>query len=285
MTPVRFSPGSSLTYTLSAYDPTTTVSDNIHIQYKTDNSYSQLLSIETIDPNQYITILIDGGYLKLTVGMGGQQITLKSPSKISDDKVHSLHFKRKHTEIEYSFDSVPGNVSLAASGTLEFGQITRLLLGGRYRNYHFSGCLLAMEYNKITPFEDLDSSSIRSVGLSPGSCEAKHSPTVKPQPTQGNNVVTKAKTGDNNGNIVEPTMGGNTRRSSGLSLPFIIIIAIGAFLCILVLTYGISRFARRKQGEYKTNEEKRMGDIEYDKLSLRVTDAYEVPPPKRELYM
>ena len=218
--------------------------------------------------------------------MAGQQISLKSPSKVSDDKIHSLHFKRKHTEIEYSFDELAGNTSLQASGALEFGQITRILLGGRYKNYHFSGCFLAMEYNKITPFENLDSSSIKYVGLSPGSCEAKHNPTIKPNPTSNNNVdkITKAKT-DNESNVVEPTMGGNTRRSSGLSLPFIIIIAIGAFLCILVLTYGISRFARRKQGEYKTNEEKRMGDIEYDKLSLRVTDTYEVPPPKRELYM
>ena len=61
MTPVRFSPGSALTYTLSAYDPTTTVSDNIHLKFKTDNSYSQLMQIETNDPNQYITILIDDG--------------------------------------------------------------------------------------------------------------------------------------------------------------------------------------------------------------------------------
>ena len=96
-------------------------------------------------------------------------MSLTSPSRISDDKVHTLHFKRKHTQIEYSFDSMPGNVSLKASGALEFGQITRILLGGRYRNYHFSGCLLAMEYNKITPFENLDSSSIKYVGLSPGS--------------------------------------------------------------------------------------------------------------------
>ena len=56
MSKVRFTPGSSLSYTL--YEHKTTIRDDLHIKFKTTNSFGGLVQIETGDPNQFIKVVI-----------------------------------------------------------------------------------------------------------------------------------------------------------------------------------------------------------------------------------
>ena len=56
MSKVRFTAGSSLKYTL--YEHRTTIRDDLHIKFKTSNSFGGLVLIETEDPNQFIKLVI-----------------------------------------------------------------------------------------------------------------------------------------------------------------------------------------------------------------------------------
>ena len=56
MTKVRFTAGSSLSYSL--YDHKRTIRDDLHLKFKTTNSDGGLVQIETQDPNQFINVVI-----------------------------------------------------------------------------------------------------------------------------------------------------------------------------------------------------------------------------------
>ena len=64
MSKVRFTPGSSLSYTL--YEHKTTIRDDLHIKFKTTNDFGGLVQIETGDPNQFIKVVIKDSVIILS---------------------------------------------------------------------------------------------------------------------------------------------------------------------------------------------------------------------------
>jgi len=237
--------------------------------------------------------------------MGNQKIFVRSPARVNDDISHTLSFWRRNTDISYSFDGgAASTTTLGVSGTVEFGVIMKIILGFPANNKQFNGCMLGFDYNGMTPLENTHLPNIKkSPGLIEGSCESNPvtSPPEEVTTKENDSETTKAKGDDNNSsnnNKVEtvtpkPVYDNNSttvqtqiKGATGLGLPIIMIIAVGGFLLILAITYGVSRFARRRQGVYKTNEDKRATEhqrVEYDKLTIH-DEAFELPP-KRELYM
>ncbi|XP_063694628.1 neurexin-1-like isoform X3 [Bolinopsis microptera] len=313
MSKVRFTPGSSLSYTL--YEHKTTIRDDLHIKFKTTDSFGGLTQIETGDPNQFIKVVIKDTFLELTMNIGQERVFARSPSPVNDDTPHTLSFWRRNTAVSYSFDG--GEItrsSLNSVGSLEFGVIMNIRLSFPYNSMQFSGCILGFDYNGITPLEDTNLPNIvKSPGIVEGTCDITPPTTSKPIVTEGNpdpdpedpdkggNDTDNPDDPDENGNEVDPdskttapkpisdnnsTQQTQVKSKSSLGLPFILLIAAGGFICILLVVYGVSRFARRRQGVYKTNEDKRVEDqqrIEYDKLTMH-EEAFELPS-KRELYM
>ena len=185
--------------------------------------------------------------------------------------------------------------------------IMNVLLGYPVNSKQFGGCILGFDYNGITPLEDTNIPNIvKSPGLVEGSCDVVIPPTDPPRPDttpapdnnseedgnedgedNNNNEVEEPEVDkpDNNSTMETQIKGGG----SGLKLPLFVILAIaaGGFICILVIVYGVSRFARRRQGVYRTNEEKRsemnLQRVDYDKLNIH-EEAFQLPS-KRELYM
>ena len=247
-----------------------------------------------------------------------EAVFARSPAPVNDDIPHTLSLWRRDTDVSYSFDgSTPQTSSLDAVGTLEFGVIMTVLLSFPVKSIQFSGCILGFDYNGITPLEDMGVPNIvKSPGVIEGSCDSAVVPTTEEpeeeekeeekeetnEPDNGTDTKEDKGDDDKEGNNeididpVTPDNKGNnstasethTKNKKSLGLPIILLIAAGGFLCILVVIYGVSRFARRRQGVYKTNEDKRVADahgqrVEYDKLTIH-EEAFELPS-KRELYM
>ncbi|KAL5257004.1 hypothetical protein ACHWQZ_G012056 [Mnemiopsis leidyi] len=309
MSKVRFTPGSSLSYTL--YEHKTTIRDDLHIKFKTTNEFGGLVQIETGDPNQFIKVVIKDSYLELTMQIGLEKVFARSPRPVNDDVAHTLSYWRRNTAVSFSFDGGDVNkTTLNSVGTLEFGEIMNVRLSFPVSNMQFSGCILGFDYNGITPLEDTSLPNIVKLpGIIEGTCDITPITTKKPSTTEGikpgptnsnnnnnNNNDDKENETENEGevktNSPKPISDNNSTQQTqvkgkaSLGLPFILLIAAGGFICILLIVYGVSRFARRRQGVYKTNEDKRVEDqqrIEYDKLNMH-EEAFELPS-KRELYM
>lgn len=257
--------------------------------------------------------------------IGQERVFARSSVPVNDDLPHTLSYWRRNSAVSYSFDGETAQSStLDTEGTLEFGVIMTVLLSFPVNNIQFSGCILGFDYNGITPLENMGLPNIaKSPGVIEGSCESPR-PVTTPEPKEDEKDNTDTNTDTNNDNdntndpdnetdpdkddkdddsnevekeTLPPDNNSNSTTSqthkedddTSLGLPIIIVIALGGFLCILVIIYGVSRFARRRQGVYKTNEDKRsVADphgqrVEYDKLTIH-EDAFELPH-KRELYM
>ena len=241
--------------------------------------------------------------------IGLERVFARSPTPVNDDVPHTLSYWRRNTAVSFSFDGGEVNkTTLNSMGTLEFGEIMNVRLSFPVSNMQFSGCILGFDYNGITPLEDTSLPNIVKLpGIIEGTCDITPITTKKPSTTEGNNPSPtdgKDKDDDKNNdkdnetenevntNSPKPISDNNSTQQTqvkgkaSLGLPFILLIAAGGFICILLIVYGVSRFARRRQGVYKTNEDKRVEDqqrIEYDKLNMH-EEAFELPS-KRELYM
>nr|AEX15559.1 neurexin [Pleurobrachia bachei] len=305
MRPVRFNPGASLSY--NVYSQKIFFKDDLNIKFKTTSSDGGLAQIQTHDPNQFIKLLIKNRHLELSMKMGGKSITARSPGPINDDLPHTFSLQRRQGAVSFSFDGEDTQTDTLASGTLEFGSILKILLGFSVNNKQWAGCIQGFEYNGMLPLEDLDVVNVeKTPGLIEGSCEEDQVtvPPKKPTDQQGNEVDNNNGHYNTDKNTVEGATeatkdGSNSTQVKGskrtLGLPVILCIAVGGFICILVVTYGVSRFARRKQGVYKTNEEKRgtaepltPRDMDYSRLKV-AEDSFMVSPEhqstKREIYM
>ena len=240
--------------------------------------------------------------------IGQEKVFAQSPSPVNDDTPHTLSYWRRNTAVSFSFDGGEVNkTSLNSIGTLEFGVIMNLRLSFAVSGMQFSGCILGFDYNGITPLENTNLPNIqKSPGIIEGTCDITPIATTKPVATEEehNNTVPdnpdepKDEDDDSENEVETQTTAPNpisdnnstqqtqVKGKTGLGLPFIILIAAGGFICMLLIVYGVSRFARRRQGVYKTNEDKRVEEqqrTEYEKLTMH-EEAFELPS-KRELYM
>ena len=225
--------------------------------------------------------------------MGGKKITIVSDNKVNDDVPHSISMWRRGDEITYKIDSNDKTIrKLSIMGRVEFGNIMSILMSFTVNNKQFSGCLLGLDYNGLTPLEHTDLPIVtRSPGVIIGKCE-----DTAPTDDTNNGEDDTGNETENDPNDVDPTESEvssnnvtdtqtHTGKNSGLALPFILCIAVGGFVLILVITYGVSRFAKRRQGVYKTNEDKRVPErLHYDKLATIHDEQFELPT-KREIYM
>lgn len=238
------------------------------------------------------------------MNIGSMRVFARSPVPVNDDVPHTLSFWRRNTAASYAFDGGEvGKSTFDSMGTVEFGVIMNLRLGFPVSNMQFSGCMLGFDYNGITPLEDTSLPNIvKSPGVISGSCDIAPEPTEAPdnKSTDSNGNDTdgeEEKDKENEDNNETETEGPKevsennsttqTQQQSqgGLGLPFIVLIAAGGFICILLVVYGVSRFAKRRQGVYITNEDKRVEEqqrVEYDKLTMH-EEAFELP--SKELYM
>ena len=232
--------------------------------------------------------------------IGGKSISARSPRPVDDDLPHTLSLQRRKGEVTLSFDGEEPQTDILSEGTLEFGSILKILLGFSVNNKQWAGCIQGFEYNGILPLERMDVVNVeKTPGLIEGSCEEEQATAAPKKPTDSGNEVEPHYSTDKNTVEGDPEAtkdGSNSTQVKGkrtLGLPVILCIAVGGFICILVVTYGVSRFARRKQGVYKTNEEKRTTEpltpreMDYQRLKIQ-EESFMVSPEhqsKREIYM